>query len=79
MSLDFLATLEARVEQAAAELAAQRERNAELSARVAELERELADPRAAEAPEGRAWEAERAELRRRVERLASRLEELLEA
>jgi FtsZ-binding cell division protein ZapB len=75
MSLDVLDTLETRVREAADRLEMLRERNTELEARVAELEGELAATKLA--PEAAGWEAERAELRRRVEKLIARLEGLL--
>lgn len=74
MRLEFLDTLEARVQQAADRLAELREHNAELAARVAELERELAGARGAG---DAAWARERDQIRRRVEKLAGRLETLI--
>lgn len=74
MKLEFLDTLEARVQQAADRIAELGEKNAELAARVAELERELAAARGA----GDAtWSREREQVRRRVEKLAGKLQALL--
>lgn len=74
MKLEFLDTLEARVQQAADRIAELGERNAELAARVAELERELA---AAHGAGDAAWTRERDQVRRRVEKLAGKLQALL--
>jgi hypothetical protein len=86
-ALPWLAELEARVGRAAEALRALAAENARLTARVAELEA-AAGAAAAEAAAGapetdgagedaEAWRRERAEVRRRVERLAERLESLL--
>lgn len=78
MTLDSLDALEAKVQEAADRIAALAERNAELEQSVAELEagRERgtgsADERGAAA-----WQAEKSELKRRVDLLVARLEELL--
>jgi ubiquinone biosynthesis protein UbiJ len=74
MNFDFLDVLEQRVKEAGDRLTELREQNAALAARVAELERAAAQG-TAEA----AWAKERELLRRRVEKLASRLEALLSA
>lgn len=76
MAIDWLETLESRVHEAAERLRDLREENRELARRVEALETELADTRSAgEAAER--WEQERDEIRRRVERLAEGLEELV--
>ena len=67
---DVLDTLEKRVADAAAKLGELREENSTLRARVAELA--VAHP-GSEA----AWEREREQIRKRVEKLAARLEALL--
>jgi len=74
MKLEFLDTLEARVQQAADRIAELGEKNAELTARIAELERELTAARGAG---DAAWGRERDQVRRRVEKLAGRLQALL--
>lgn len=74
MSLEILDTLEARVREAVTAVEGLRERNAELADRVAELEAAASastDDGAAE------WQAERAELERRISQLVERLESLL--
>ena len=86
----WLEALEERVHQAAERLGALGEENAGLRARIAELEGELATASAAADgaapagaatappdPEAERWRRERAEVRRRVEKLAERLGELL--
>ena len=71
---DVLDTLEKRVADAAGRLAELRDENAALRARVAELDGELAARR----PDSEsAWEKEREQIRKRVEKLATRLETLL--
>lgn len=74
MNFDFLDVLEQRVKEAGDRLSELREQNAALVARVAELERD-ATQGAGEA----AWTREREQLRKRVEKLAARLEALLSA
>ena len=71
----WLAQLEERVAQAAAEIARLRQDNRRLEREVQRLKK-AAGP-GAEA--GAGWERERAEVRRRVERLAQHLEGLLGA
>jgi FtsZ-binding cell division protein ZapB len=76
MAIDWLEGLESKVHEAAERLRALREENRELARRVEALETELADARrSGEAAES--WESERDEIRRRVERLADGLEELI--
>jgi phage shock protein A len=73
MEIEWLDELETRVHEAAARLKELKERNGELESRVSELETQLAaNPAQAE------WESERDDIRRRVEKLASTLEGLLE-
>lgn len=74
MSLEILDTLEARIREAVTAVESLRERNAELADRVAELEAAASSP-AEDA--GADWQAERAELERRVGQLVERLESLL--
>lgn len=77
---EWLDVLEAKVHEAAERLRELRDRNRELEIRVAELEEQVAAAGAAADAarnEGaRAWEAEREEIRRRVERLTANLQEL---
>jgi predicted RNase H-like nuclease (RuvC/YqgF family) len=76
IAIDWLEGLESKVHEAAERLRALREENRDLSRRVEELETELAEVRTSgEAAE--TWEREREEIRRRVERLADGLEELI--
>jgi hypothetical protein len=84
MTLDNLAALETKIQEAADRLGDYAERNAELEQRVAELESALeaaleARPErdAAGAAAGAAWQKEKAEITRRVDQLVARLEELL--
>lgn len=76
----WLDALEERVHQAAERIGALGEENVRLRTRVAELERELKAARAGAPAAGKgetaAWRQERAEVRRRVEKLAERLGEL---
>lgn len=74
MNFEFLDVLEQRVKEAGDRLTELREQNAVLTARVAELER--ATSRSAGET---AWTREREQLRKRVEKLAARLETLLSA
>ena len=78
MTIPALEALEARVAETAELVTALRERNGELERRVRELEGELAE-RPAEPDGDASRERERATLRRRVESLAKRLEQLLES
>jgi len=73
MEIEWLDDLETRVREAVARLQELKGRNGELESRVAELETRLA----ASPPHGE-WEGERDDIRRRVEKLASTLEDLLE-
>ncbi len=79
MELDWMDDLEARVHEAAERLSELKQKNAELETQVADLEAQLAAATApgAEGPPA-AWEGERDAIRRRVEKLAATLEDLLE-
>jgi cell division protein FtsB len=72
---DWLGILEEKVRQATARLGELREENRSLAQRVAELESQLAAARVDDS--GKAWEAEREEIRQRVEKLTLGLEALL--
>ena len=73
MEIEWLDDLESRVHEAAARLRELKDKNGGLERRIAELETQLA------ATPGQAdWESERDDIRRRVEKLASSLEDLLE-
>ena len=82
--IDFLDALEAKIHQASERLRALRGENRALAQRVADLEAQLAerveanviDIAGGEANEE--WRQERDAIRRRVESLAGRLEELLD-
>jgi len=76
MSFEALELLERRVNEAAERLAAACEESGVLRARVTELEQQLA---ASGGADSQAWQSEREALRKRVEKLARRLAELLEA
>src|SRR5262249_11942990 len=81
MAMDWLDDLETRVHDAAERLRELKDQNADLERRIAELETKLAA--AAEAGHAGAsdafdWAAERDDIRRRVEKLAASLDELLE-
>jgi hypothetical protein len=73
MEIEWLGELEARVHEAAARLRELKKENGDLERRVADLEAQ-----AAAAPGQADWEAERDDIRRRVEKLAASLEDLLE-
>lgn len=82
MSQSWLKDLEEKVHAASKALRELREENAELKARVEELEAQLADAGAegdseADRKEAEAWKEERDEIRGRVETLADQLAELL--
>lgn len=75
---DWLGVLEERVRQATVRLGELREENRALSQRVEELESQLAAAQATPANDAaQAWEAEREEIRRRVEKLTLGLEALI--
>lgn len=79
MSTDWLQALEERVHQAADRITALAKENARLAGKLAKAEERLSqagsDP---DSDEARAWAEEREEIRTRVEKLVSGLEELLE-
>jgi chromosome segregation ATPase len=74
-NMDWIKALEQKVSAVTREMADLRKKNRSLVAKVGRLERE-----AREKPEGEEneWEAEKKEIRTRVERLAGDLESLLE-
>jgi predicted nucleic acid-binding Zn-ribbon protein len=74
MAIDWLSTLEDKVRAAAERIRSLNEENSALRRRVSELEEQLAAPEDAGASH---WEAERQEIRQRVERLTQHLEELV--
>lgn len=73
--IDWLEALEERVREAAEKLRELREENRALARRVEALEGELEEARQVDDAAG--WQRERDEIRRRVERLAEGLEELI--
>jgi chromosome segregation ATPase len=75
MSLDGLESLEKRIREISGLVTDLRERNAELSGRVEELEAALAG--AGQGGE-ESWQSERDELRVRLQTLVSTLEQLLD-
>lgn len=87
MAIDWMENLEGKVREAAQEIRRLRAANDELNERIATLEaevEELGAARAAAAPAGpeangadAAWEQEREEVRRRVEKLVAQLEGLI--
>ena len=75
---DWLGILEERVRQATARLGELKEENRALAQKVEELESRLKAAQATPADDGaKAWEAEREEIRRRVEKLTLGLEALV--
>ena len=74
MSLEIFDALESRIAGVAEKLGLLADRNSELEQRVRELENELTLARDGGAA---AWQTERAELERRVEKLVRRLEGLV--
>ena len=72
----WLEELESKVQAAVEKLKALRKENGELKKRLAAVENEL-DQANADASGAAEWRAQRANLRRRVEKLASTLEELV--
>lgn len=77
MTIAWLRDLEEKVQEAAERLVALREENEALGKKIEALEEKLA-ANAEGDPEAEAWSEERAEIRQRVEKLASDLETLLE-
>lgn len=76
MEIDWLDSLESRVREAAERLQTLRQDNQQLRDRVSDLEGRLAEAEARNGDAAGSWEAEREEIRRRVEGLSRRLEEL---
>ena len=74
-SKEWLETLEAAVHQAAETIERLRTERDELAARVEELEAAGGE---AQAEGAEAWQNERKEIRKRVEKLTTRLEDLLD-
>jgi regulator of replication initiation timing len=74
-NMDWIKALEQKVSAVTREMADLRKKNRSLVAKVGRLEREA---REMPAGEGNEWEAEKKEIRTRVERLAGNLESLLE-
>jgi predicted RNase H-like nuclease (RuvC/YqgF family) len=77
VDIEWLDALESRVREAAERLRDLGQENAALRDRIADLETRLAAAEGGSGAAGR-WEAEREEIRRRVEGLTRRLEELAE-
>jgi predicted nucleic acid-binding Zn-ribbon protein len=77
--IDWLEALEQRVHEATARLQDLAGENATLSARIADLERQLDESTpAGDEKAATAWKQERHDIRKRVERLTGDLESLLE-
>jgi protein-tyrosine-phosphatase len=74
-NMDWIKALEQKVSAVIREMADLRKKNRSLVAKVSRLEREAREKPAGEDND---WEAERTEIRNRVERLAGNLESLLE-
>jgi TolA-binding protein len=78
MAIDWLDGLEEKVREATEKLKELREENQALAQKVEELETRLADAqRGQKGDAARVWEAEREEIRRRVEKLTLGLEALV--
>jgi uncharacterized protein YukE len=78
MAIDWLDGLEEKVREATEKLKELREENQALTQKVEALETQLAAAQAGQEGEAaRAWEAEREEIRRRVEKLTLGLEALV--
>jgi predicted RNase H-like nuclease (RuvC/YqgF family) len=75
IGIDWLDVLEEKVREASERLGELKEENRALTRKVEELETQLAAAQEGEAAEG--WEAEREEIRRRVEKLTLGLEALI--
>jgi uncharacterized coiled-coil DUF342 family protein len=75
IAIDWLDVLEEKVREASERLGELRDENRALTRKVEELENQLAATQGSESAQ--AWEAEREEIRRRVERLTSGLEALV--
>jgi predicted RNase H-like nuclease (RuvC/YqgF family) len=75
MAIDWLDVLEEKVREASERLGELKEENRALTQKVEELESQLAATSAGDGATG--WEAEREEIRRRVEKLTLGLEALI--
>ncbi len=75
IGIDWLDVLEEKVREASERLGELKEENRALTRKVEELETQLAAAQAGESAAG--WEAEREEIRRRVEKLTLGLEALI--
>ncbi len=75
IGIDWLDVLEEKVREASERLGELKEENQALTRKVEELETQLAAAQAGEPAAG--WEAEREEIRRRVEKLTLGLEALI--
>jgi cell division protein FtsB len=75
IGIDWLDVLEEKVREASERLGELKEENQALTRKVEELETQLAAQREGESGPG--WEAEREEIRRRVEKLTLGLEALI--
>jgi len=78
MAIDWLDALEEKVHEATERIAELKEENQALARRVEELETQLAAVQTDEGEGAQDWEAEREEIRRRVEKLTRGLEALVE-
>jgi uncharacterized coiled-coil DUF342 family protein len=76
MAIDWLDVLEEKVREASERLGELKEENRALAQKVEELESQLAATRSDDGTTA-AWEAEREEIRRRVEKLTLGLEALI--
>ena len=75
MATEWLQDLEERVKEASDRLGGLRKENEKLKRRIAKLEEQVAA--APDADEAAAWAAERDDIRKRVEKLADHLGDLL--
>ena len=76
METDWLSDLEKKVESAAAELKALRKENTTQQSKIRKLEKQVSESKATTQSTG-AWEKERDQIRKRVEKIATGLEKLL--
>ena len=76
MNAKWLTDFEKKVEKAVAELQKLRKENASQKTKIDKLDKELTAARS-EGKSASGWEAEREEVRQRVEKLSSELEKLL--
>jgi predicted RNase H-like nuclease (RuvC/YqgF family) len=75
IAIDWLDVLEEKVREATQRLGELKEENRALTRKIEDLESQLAATQGGES--GKAWEAEREEIRRRVEKLTLGLEALI--